>query len=119
MSGVYILECFGERGMSETVIFSKKITWCILSIIWLCLMFFLSHQNGPDTFYTSHGLTVWLAQLLGTDVELTHGVIRKIAHDSSCGAVFCVGIAAVRMAGLVRAETVDSACFGCCVFGDR
>ena len=43
-------------------------------------MFFLSHQNGPDTFNTSHGFTVWLAQLLGTDVELTHGVVRKIAH---------------------------------------
>ena len=66
--------------MSETVIFSKKITWCILSILWLCLMFFLSHQNGPDTFNTSHGFTVWLAQVLGTDVELTHGVVRKIAH---------------------------------------
>ena len=66
--------------MSENVIFSKKIFWCILSILWLCLMFFLSHQNGPDTFNTSHGFTVWLAQLLGTDVELTHGVVRKIAH---------------------------------------
>ena len=74
------MECFGTRGMSETVIFSKKITWCILSILWLCLMFFLSHQNGPDTFNTSHGFTVWLAQVLGTDVELTHGVVRKIAH---------------------------------------
>ena len=62
------------------MLFSRKITWCILSILWLCLMFFLSHQNGPDTFNTSHGFTVWLAQLLGTDVELTHGVVRKIAH---------------------------------------
>ena len=43
-------------------------------------MFFLSHQNGPDTFNTRHGFTVWLAQVLGTDVELTHGVVRKIAH---------------------------------------
>ena len=23
---------------------------------------------------------MWLAQVLGTDVELTHGVVRKIAH---------------------------------------
>ena len=60
MSGAYILEYFGERVMSEIMIFSKKITWCILSILWLCLMFFLSHQNGPDTFNTSHGFTVWL-----------------------------------------------------------
>ena len=57
-----------------------KNNWFILSLLWVGLMFFLSHQNGPDTFNTSHGFTVWLAQLLGTDVELTHGVVRKIAH---------------------------------------
>ncbi|ORU01395.1 hypothetical protein D081_0214 [Anaerovibrio sp. JC8] len=43
-------------------------------------MFFLSHQNGPDTFNTSHGFTAWLAQLLGVDTEFLHGIVRKAAH---------------------------------------
>ena len=44
------------------------------------MMFFLFHQNGSDTFNASHWFTVWLAQLLRTDVELIHGVVRKTAH---------------------------------------
>ncbi|WP_027396239.1 VanZ family protein [Anaerovibrio lipolyticus] len=62
------------------MLFKKKITWCVLTILWLGLMFFLSHQNGPDTFNTSHGFTVWLAKLLGVNVEWLHGVVRKTAH---------------------------------------
>ncbi len=58
---------------------NKKI-WLLVSVLWIGLMFFLSHQNGPDTFNTSHGMTVYLANILGVDPEWLHGIVRKGAH---------------------------------------
>ena len=57
-----------------------KNKWFILSLLWVGLMLYLSHQNGTDTFNTSHGFTVYLANLLHVDPQWLHGLVRKIAH---------------------------------------
>lgn len=58
----------------------KKQVYYLLVVLWLVLMLYLSHQNGSDTWNTSHGLTVYLSNLLGLDAQWLHGVIRKLAH---------------------------------------
>ena len=58
----------------------KKNIWLIAALLWVGGMFYLSHQNGTDTFNTSHGMTVYLANLLGVDAQWLHGIIRKAAH---------------------------------------
>ena len=58
----------------------NKNTWLLLSLLWVGVMFFLSHQNGTDTFNTSHGFTVYLANLFHVDPELLHTIVRKAAH---------------------------------------
>ena len=58
----------------------QNIIWGVSSLLWLGLMFFLSHQSGDDTFNTSHGFTQWLAALLGVETNWLHGIVRKAAH---------------------------------------
>ena len=57
-----------------------KNKWLILSLLWVGLMLYLSHQNGTDTFNTSNGFSVYLANMLHVDPQLFHGLVRKAAH---------------------------------------
>lgn len=62
------------------MIAKNRTIWCVATFLWLGIMFFLSHQDGTDTFNTSHGLTLYLSQLLNMDPQLLHGIVRKAAH---------------------------------------
>lgn len=58
----------------------ERISYFVPMVLWLLIMLYLSHQNGTDTWNTSHGMTVYLSSLLGIDPQWLHSIVRKLAH---------------------------------------
>ncbi|MGB3925132.1 MAG: VanZ family protein [Caldicoprobacterales bacterium] len=62
----------------------KSYTW-ILSLLWMGIIFFFSHQPGDESAELSGGITQFLLMVLeGVNIPLDqaalHGIIRTMAH---------------------------------------
>ncbi len=64
-------------------IFRNYKFWLILTLIWVIVMFYLSHQNGEETADTSMGLAEFLHKLPylnKINIDVLNMFLRRLAH---------------------------------------
>ena len=64
-------------------IFRNYKFWLILTLIWVIVMFYLSHQNGEKTADTSMGLAEFLHKLPylnKINIDVLNMFLRRLAH---------------------------------------
>ena len=64
-------------------IFRNYKFWLILTVIWVVVMFYLSHQNGEETADTSMGLAEFLHKLpcfSKINIDVLNMLLRRLAH---------------------------------------